>query len=74
MKLCKGFSLTRIDHDKQEILEVLYALLDDGTVLKTNEHKKINQFNTIKRRWYVAEGLPNDAEFIGNYAVPSTRI
>ena len=74
MKTCKGFSTTRIDYDNQEILETLYALLSDGTVLKTGEHKRTSEFNAKGRRWYLESSLPGNAEFIGNYPVPSTRI
>jgi hypothetical protein len=71
--ICKGFSTSRIDYDKSEILEVLYAKLDDGTVLVTNEHKRTNEFDAKGRRWFVGEGVPEVAEFIGHYPVPSTR-
>ena len=72
--LCKGFSTTRIDYDAGEIIETLYALLADGTVLKTGEHKRTNEFCRKGRRWYVSESVPSEAEFIGNYPIPSTRI
>jgi len=71
--LCKGFSTTRVDTLNQVILETLYALLEDGTVLVTNEHKRTNEFGAKGRRWFVGE-KPDNAEFIGNYPVPSTRI
>jgi prophage tail gpP-like protein len=76
MSLCKGFSTTRIDGN--QIIEVLYALLNDGTVLVTKEHNRTNEFATAGRRWFVSElnadWLKSNAEFIGNYEVPSTRI
>ena len=75
--LCKGFSTTRIDTLNQVILETLYALLDDGTVLVTNEHKRTNEFGATGRRWFAtainADWLKANAEFIGNYPIPSTR-
>ena len=73
--LCKGFMTTRIDNDK--ILEVHYALLTDGTVLITKELNRTNDFGGKNRRWFVCEHdaawLKANAEFIGNYPVPSTR-
>ena len=70
--ICKGFSTTRIGND--EILEVLYALLPDGTKLCTGEHRRTNEFAAKGRRWFVSDSIPSTAEFIGNYPVPSTRI
>ena len=61
--LCKGFSTTRIADDK--ILEVLYALLPDGTVLCTSEHRRTNEFAAKGRRWFVSDSIPSTAEFIG---------
>ena len=76
MNLCKGFMTTRIEGE--DILEVHYALLPDGTVLVTKELKRTNDFGGKNRRWFVcehdAQWLKENAEFIGNYHSPSTRI
>lgn len=75
MALCKGFLTTRIDYDNQQILETLYALLEDGTVLATNEHKRGNTFLNEDYQWHVSKAdwywLKDSAEFIGNYPIPS---
>ncbi len=75
---CKGFTIERIDYEGSTIYETLYALLHDGTVIKTDEHKRTNEFGGKGRRWFATghdfAWLKENAEFIGSYPTPSTRI
>lgn len=77
IKLCKGFALTRFDEAQDANVETLFAILEDGTVLVSDERK----FSIHFRRdgWSasdmtVEQVKATGAEFIGNYEVPSITL
>lgn len=69
LDLCKGYlTFCRVTQT-----ETLYAVLPSGAVLQTNPLPLPNPHFDIRgqREWMSAPALPADAEFIGNYEIPS---
>lgn len=72
-QICKGYRASRFDETSDEMVETLYAVLSDGTVLKSDERRFSISFN---RPGFAVSNMTPDqvkatAEFIGNYPVPA---
>lgn len=70
--LVTGWMVEVRDPDYGERAEVLFARYSDGTVKVAGPFPCPNpQFNKAGRKWDdEPDGVPMDAEFIGNYAPP----
>lgn len=77
-QLCKGFLATRIDREAGEIKETRYAKLPDGSVLKSDESRRSDDFekgHVFRKTSMTGEDITamvaaGEIEFIGNYPIP----
>lgn len=65
--MLKGYMLIQPPHDEDDgvIMEVLYAVKEDGTVLRSEPHPQRDTF--AGGVWEETDVLPQGAYFIGNY-------
>lgn len=71
--LCRGFRASRLESETGEWLEMLYAVLPNGAVLKTDWGRTANDFGSSKlfqKTGLSLEDVRGGVEFIGNYPIP----
>ncbi len=69
--LCKGYMIRR-GNQQTGVSEVLFAVMDDGSIFSTGFIAPSDSF--CEHSYYrYPHGLPADAEYIGNYPKPANR-
>lgn len=72
-KLCKGYMTNRFDEAADALLETLYAVLDDGSILVSKPAPfsiKFERDTWEKTDMTIDQLHAIGAEFIGNYDAP----
>jgi hypothetical protein len=80
MELVKGYikpktytvaeSIRLADQEAFKLEETLYAVLHDGRVFTTGLIDASPHFDKKGRKWKLADSMPSDVEFIGDYPTP----
>lgn len=71
--LCRGFRAARLEPETGDWLEMLYAVLPNGAVLKTDWGRVSDDFGSSKpfhKTDLSLSDIRGGVEFIGNYPIP----